>query len=83
MAFSFSVRVVRSDGHPRSSVRVGAMDPRPVGFGGQSEYTGSDGWAYFECPDRSSVGLDVYIDGDKQGYYAVEGGDTLSLTVDP
>lgn len=83
MGFTFSIRIAKSDGTPRRSVRVGVMDPRPIGLGGRSEYTHGDGWANFEWPDGSSAGLDVYVDGAKEGYYVIHDGDMVSLTVDP
>jgi len=83
MGFSFAVRIVKSNGTPRPSVRVAVMDPRPIGLGSQSEYTHSDGWTHFEWPDGSSAGLDICVDGADQGYYVVHDGDTFSLTVDP
>jgi hypothetical protein len=81
MAFSFSIRVVDSDGDPRESVRVQVSDPRPIGDGSLEEYTDADGWAYFEWPNGSSAGFDVYVDGEEQGYHSLEDDDTLSFTV--
>jgi hypothetical protein len=81
MAFSFSIRVVDAAGAPRKSVRVAVMDPRLIGLGGITEYTQADGWARFEWPDGSSSGLDVYVEGNKQGYHVVHNGKTLCFSV--
>jgi len=81
MAFSFSIRVVDSVGAARKSVRVVVMDPRPIGLGGITEYTQADGWANFEWPDASSAGLDVYVEGKKQGYHVVHNGKMLCFVL--
>jgi hypothetical protein len=81
MAFSFSIRVVDSVGAARQSVRVVVMDPRPVGLSGITKYTQADGWANFEWPDGSSAGLDVYVDGKKQGYHVLHKGKTLCFAL--
>lgn len=83
MSFSFSIRVVNSDGDPRSSVRVAVSDPGPLGLGVKSEHTDDDGWTYFDWPEGSSAGLDVYVDGSMDGNHHFEEGETISLTVDP
>jgi hypothetical protein len=81
MAFSFSIRVVDSAGAPRKSVRVAVMDPRLIGLGGITKYTQADGWATFEWPDGSSSGLNVYVEGKKQGYHVLHDGGTLCFAL--
>ena len=81
MAFCLSIRVVDSAGAPRKSVRVVVMDPRPIGLGAITKYTQADGWASFEWPDGSSSGLDVFVEGKKQGYHVLQDGGTLCFTL--
>ena len=83
MSFSFSIRVVDSDGDPRESVRVTVADSRSIGLGSYSERTDEDGVANFDWPDGSSADIDVYVDGDKEGDYVIEDDETVTVTVDP
>jgi hypothetical protein len=74
---TFSVRVVDSDGDPRSGVRVyvnyGLMN------GGATEYTDDDGWAVFE-PSGDYSSAEIYVDGDCMGDYGIEDGETFSFS---
>ena len=79
MSMNFSVRVVDSDGEPRSGVEVYA--DFGILSGGLSEYTDNDGWAEFET-GGDYVSVKIYVDGESQGDHGLEDGDTFSFTVD-
>lgn len=48
--------------------------------GAKSEYTDEDGWANFDWPNLPET-LTISVDGDDQGDYALDDGDTHSFTV--
>jgi len=76
---AFSICVVDSDGQTRTSAEVGARSIRFLG-GAMSEYTDEDGWANFDWPNLPETFI-VSVNGDDQGEYQLDDGDTLSFTV--
>lgn len=89
MGWSASIRVMDSDGDPKSNAKVSihfsshtSLNILPGGH--LTEYTDSNGWAYFSLEDgKSSYILDaIYVDGNKvSGSVTVSSGDTKSYTI--
>lgn len=76
---AFSIRVVNSDGNPKSGIRV-TVDYGL--FSGQdTKYTASNGWVSFNNLDGDLTHGEVYIDGVSQGTVRTHSGDSHSFTL--
>jgi hypothetical protein len=79
---SFSIKVINDSGRAISNTEVSVFDDSFLGTSHQSEYTDSDGWAYFTFYIVSgSLKGKVYVDGDEVGTTNFYDGDTRSYTI--
>lgn len=79
MGTSFSVRVVDSEGEPRSGISVYANFG--LMHGGLTERTDDNGWAEFEA-SGDYVTVELFVDGESEGDHGLEDGETFSFKVD-
>jgi len=74
----FSIRIVDTDGNPRSGVRVLIN----WSWTTSDEYTDEDGWAEFDAGDGTSPSTgSLSADGEDLGKVVFEDGETYSFTV--
>lgn len=81
MSWSASIRIVDSDGDPRSGVEVTLFFS---GFTHLSEYTDDSGWAEFEIDadvHSNQVVTSIHAGGEEVGgSMMIDDGDTLSFS---
>ncbi|MCB0457596.1 MAG: hypothetical protein R2776_07025 [Flavobacteriaceae bacterium] len=79
---SFSIKIVDDDGRGMSNIEVSVFDDAFLGTSYQSEYTDSDGWAFFSFYAVSgSFKGKVYVDGYEVGISNFYDGDTGSYSI--
>ena len=74
---SFEVRVVDDEQEGLKGVRV-ALEFVSLTRGMATEYTDSDGSAYFDGYDKGDI--EVYLDGSSYGKYYYEDGGCITIT---